>query len=89
VEWAIDLDDIISMPKITSAELVFNMRQVKSVAFHFSLLSVIILKNESNARELLLKISGDKDMLTWIHEKIEQAIIVSMEEKSWTVAENP
>ncbi|RZC35875.1 vacuolar protein sorting-associated protein 13A-like, partial [Asbolus verrucosus] len=72
VEWAIDLDDIISMPKITSTELTFNMRQ-----------------NENNPRELLLKISGDKEMLTWIHEKIEQAIIVSMEEKSWAVTENP
>ncbi|XP_063908904.1 intermembrane lipid transfer protein VPS13C-like isoform X2 [Zophobas morio] len=72
VEWAIDLDDIISMPKITSTELVFNMRQ-----------------SENNTREILLKISGDKEMLTWIHEKIEQAIIVSMEDKSWTVTENP
>ncbi|EEZ98160.2 hypothetical protein TcasGA2_TC000586 [Tribolium castaneum] len=72
VEWAIDLDDILSMPKITSTELVFNMRQ-----------------SENNTRELLLTISGDKEMLTWIHEKIEQAIIVSMEDKSWPVAENP
>ncbi|KAK9875024.1 hypothetical protein WA026_005834 [Henosepilachna vigintioctopunctata] len=33
-----------------------------------------------------LKISGDKDALCWLRDKIEQAIIVSMEEKSWSLA---
>lgn len=34
-----------------------------------------------------LSICGDKEMLTWLKEKIEQAIVVSMEEKSWPVNE--
>lgn len=49
----------------------------------------LYFKNENNTRELLLTITGDKEMLIWIHEKIEQAIIVSMEDKSWLVTENP
>ncbi|XP_045467694.1 vacuolar protein sorting-associated protein 13C-like [Harmonia axyridis] len=34
-----------------------------------------------------LKIHGDKDALAWLREKIEQAIIVSMEDKSWSVTD--
>ncbi|KAG5885876.1 hypothetical protein JTB14_019139 [Gonioctena quinquepunctata] len=72
IEWVTDLDDIISMPKINSTELVLNMRQ-----------------NDVNTGRLQqIKISGQKEILVWLHEKIEQAIIVSMEDKSWALTEN-
>ncbi|KAJ8959925.1 hypothetical protein NQ314_006127, partial [Rhamnusium bicolor] len=72
VEWVADLDDIISMPKINCVELILNMRQ-----------------NEGNSgRMQQIKIAGEKEMLVWLHEKIEQAIIVSMEDKSWALTEN-
>lgn len=28
LEWCLDLDDVISVPQVTSDELVFNVRQV-------------------------------------------------------------
>ncbi|XP_044757951.1 vacuolar protein sorting-associated protein 13A-like [Coccinella septempunctata] len=34
-----------------------------------------------------LKIHGDREALIWLREKIEQAIILSMEDKSWTVTD--
>lgn len=34
-----------------------------------------------------LAISGEKEVLNWLGEKIEQAIIVSMEDKSWPMSE--
>nr|XP_023015371.1 vacuolar protein sorting-associated protein 13C-like isoform X2 [Leptinotarsa decemlineata] len=72
IEWSTDLDDIVSMPKINSTELVLNMRQ-----------------NDVNTGRLQqIKIFGQKEMLLWLHEKIEQAIIVSMEDKSWALTEN-
>ncbi|XP_066252577.1 intermembrane lipid transfer protein VPS13A-like [Euwallacea similis] len=68
IEWEMDLDDIISMPKMNSVELIINMRQ-----------------NETTQGEQQIKISGPKEILAWLHEKIEQAIILSMEDKSWAL----
>lgn len=65
-----DLDDIVSMPKVNSGELVLNIRP-----------------NEANVGDQI-KINGEKEMLLWLHEKIEQAIIVSMEDKSWALTDN-
>lgn len=70
VEWCVDLDDVVSIPKMATNELVFNVRQNPG---NFALAT-------GN-----LAISGDKEMLAWLQGKIEQAIIMSMEEKSWPV----
>lgn len=43
-----------------------------------------LFKTESN-QEQQIRIVGSKDILIWLHEKIEQAIILSMEDKSWTI----
>ncbi|XP_072395854.1 intermembrane lipid transfer protein VPS13A-like [Diabrotica undecimpunctata] len=69
IEWVVDLDDIISMPKINCIELILNMRQ----------------NDSSTGKISQIKIAGQKEMLVWLHEKIEQAIIVSMEDKSWAL----
>ncbi|XP_030755861.1 vacuolar protein sorting-associated protein 13A-like [Sitophilus oryzae] len=71
VEWMVDLDDIISLPKINCVELILNMRQ-----------------SENFAGEQQIKILGPKEILVWLHEKIEQAIILSMEDKSFTLTDN-
>lgn len=63
IEWAVELDDVISVPKMTSPEIILNLRPTRD-----------------NTVEIL-KISGDKEILQWLHEKIKQAIVVSMEEK--------
>ncbi|XP_060526445.1 intermembrane lipid transfer protein VPS13C-like isoform X2 [Cylas formicarius] len=70
VEWAVELDNIISLPKIDCVELTLNMRP-----------------NDSSTKECQIKISGPKNLLAWLHEKIEQAIIVSMEQKSWPLTD--
>ncbi|CAH1186159.1 unnamed protein product [Phyllotreta striolata] len=72
IEWAVELDDIIAIPKIHGTDLVLNLRQ-----------------NESTTGKLQqIKIDGQKEMLVWLDEKIEQAIFLSMEEKSWVSIDN-
>ncbi|KAB0792527.1 hypothetical protein PPYR_14486 [Photinus pyralis] len=72
VEWCLDLDDIISVPQIETKELVLNVRQDE---------------NKYATSTENLTICGDKETLMWLKEKIEQAIVVSMEDKSWTTTE--
>ncbi|CAH1961424.1 unnamed protein product [Acanthoscelides obtectus] len=72
LDWVVDLDDITSMPKMNCVDLILNLRQ-----------------SDTNTERLQqIKISGQKELLLWLHEKIEQAIIVSMEDKSWTITTN-
>lgn len=70
IEWCLDLDDIVSIPKMSTNELVLNVRQ-----------------NSGNAVPAMnnININGDQNILTWLQRKLEQAIIMSMEEKSWPV----
>ncbi|KAK5650330.1 hypothetical protein RI129_001359 [Pyrocoelia pectoralis] len=72
VEWCLDLDDIISVPQIETKELILNVRQDEN-------------KHANSTGNLA--IPGDKETLMWLKEKIEQAIVVSMEDKSWTTNE--
>ncbi|XP_057653630.1 intermembrane lipid transfer protein VPS13A-like [Diorhabda carinulata] len=70
IEWIVDIDDIISMPKMNCTELILQLRQ-----------------NVGTDNLQKIKIVGQKDILIWLREKIEQAIIVSIEDKSWTLTE--
>ncbi|KAK4883024.1 hypothetical protein RN001_006343 [Aquatica leii] len=72
LEWCLDLDDIVSVPQIENKELLLNVRQEE---------------NKFINAAGKLTISGDKETLSWLKEKIEQAIVVSMEDKSWTLNE--
>lgn len=47
-----------------------------------------LLQNEASGHVQQIKITGQKEMLVWLHEKIEQAIMVSMEDKSWALTDN-
>lgn len=70
IEWCLDLDDIVSIPKMSTNELVLNVRQNPG--------SFVLATGT-------LTISGNQDLLSKLQEKLEQAIIMSMEEKSWPV----
>ncbi|KAK9681109.1 hypothetical protein QE152_g38565 [Popillia japonica] len=70
MEWCLDMDDIVSVPQVTSNELIFNGE-------------VDFLSSAGK-----LTVTGQKEMLGWLQEKIEQAMVVSMEEKSWAITEN-
>ncbi|KAF5301566.1 hypothetical protein FQR65_LT08871 [Abscondita terminalis] len=72
LEWCLDLDDVISVPQVETKELILNVRQEENKFI-----------NASGK----LTIPGDKETLNWLKEKIEQAIVVSMEDKSWTLNE--
>nr|XP_022904021.1 vacuolar protein sorting-associated protein 13C-like [Onthophagus taurus] len=75
LEWVLDLDEVVSVPQLIGNELIFNIRQ-GDVTF------------ENSYSDNKLTLTGHKVMLQWLQEKIEQAIVVSMEEKSWTATEN-
>ncbi|XP_017782614.1 PREDICTED: vacuolar protein sorting-associated protein 13A-like [Nicrophorus vespilloides] len=70
LEWSLDLDEIISVAKVTTAQLVLNIRQGE---------------NDLLNPDGKLIVNGDKEVMDWLQEKIEQAIVVSMEDKSWTL----
>ncbi|KAF5273457.1 hypothetical protein FQA39_LY07474 [Lamprigera yunnana] len=72
LEWCVDLDDITSVPQIEAKELVLNVRQEEN--------------RYINAAGKLT-ISGDKEALNWLKGKIDEAMVVSMEDKSWTLNE--
>ncbi|GJQ74448.1 hypothetical protein Trydic_g21318 [Trypoxylus dichotomus] len=72
MEWCLDMDDVESVPQVTSNELIFNVRQGE----------VDFLSSGGK-----LIVTGQKEMLVWLQEKIEQAMVVSMEEKSWAITE--
>ncbi|XP_050293548.1 intermembrane lipid transfer protein VPS13C-like [Anthonomus grandis grandis] len=42
-------------------------------------------QTENSQDDHQVKITGPKEVLVWLHEKIEQAIILSMEDKSWAL----
>ncbi|KAH1005296.1 hypothetical protein HUJ04_006309 [Dendroctonus ponderosae] len=67
IEWSVELDDIISLPKINQVELTLNLRQTETIP------------------DQQIKIVGPQEILGWLHDKIEQAMILNMEDKSWTV----
>lgn len=47
---------------------------------------ILFLQNEINTEQVpQIKIVGQQEILQWLYDKIEQALIVSAEEKSWPV----
>lgn len=50
------------------------------------LFGLIFFQNEMNTEDVRqIKTVGQQEILQWLYDKIEQALIVSAEEKSWPV----
>lgn len=85
------MDDVITLPKVNSSELILHLKPVSISHRNIYYNKVIYFncfQNDANVESVRqIKIAGQKDILIWLHDKIEQAIIVSTEEKSWPAPE--
>lgn len=82
VRWAVELDEIVSVPKIVEQAIVISARDVSDKQQQ---------KDECSAGEgqpQEYKIRGEQDILTWLRDRIEQAMVLGMEDKCWASEQN-
>nr|XP_049703427.1 intermembrane lipid transfer protein VPS13A isoform X1 [Helicoverpa armigera] len=67
VEWAVKLDDVIGSPVIQQDKLLLNIKQDEHVSYF-------------STDEKVIEVT-DPEVLTWLHSKIECALILALEDK--------
>lgn len=77
VQWAVELDEIVSVPKIVEQAIVLNVRGVSDKQ-----------KDSSTESQQEYKIRGEQDIIIWLRDRIEQAMVLGMEDKCWSSDQN-
>lgn len=73
VQWAVELDEIVSVPKIIDQSIVINVRNVPDKQ-----------PKEDLPETQEYKINGEQDTLNWLRDRLEQAMVLGMEDKCWS-----
>lgn len=71
VQWALELDEIMSVPKILDGSIIISVRNVPDNH----------LEDQPDTHNY--KVCGEPDVLSWLRDRIEQAMVVGMEDKCW------
>lgn len=71
VQWSVELDEIVSVPKIIDQAIVINVRAAEKQ------------EKEEPVESQEHKVCGEQDTLNWLRDRIEQAMVLGMEDKCW------